>query len=174
MKNGQHEKKSAFQGKTLKKWLPLILVIAILAAIGSGTYAFLHKETNGGAKNTFKKAEVDCQLNEDFDGAEKKNVNVSNNGTALIKVRVAVIVNWMDVSGNISAKAPVEGTDYSASYGEDWTLGGDGFWYYKEAIKPHEVSSNLINSLKPIVEKVGYQLTADISVEAIQADAEWN
>ena len=161
-------------GKTVKKWLPLFLVIAILAAIGSGTYAFLHKQTDGGAENTFKKAEVSCQLNEDFDGSEKKDVSVTNNGTAMIRIRAAVTVNWQATAGGFSAKAPVAGVDYSVSYGEGWTQGGDGFWYYNETVKPGETTGNLINSLKPIMENIGYKLVADISVQAIQADADWN
>lgn len=158
-------------GRSVKKWLPLILALALLTTAGVGTLAYLQVES-GFVTNNFTKATVNCEITEDFEqgGSVKKDVAVSNTGTAYLKVRAAVTVNWVDAAGNISAQTPVAGTDYEISYGEDWTKVSDGIFEYNSVLKPDETSSNLIHSCKPIVTKDGFTLMVDVSVTAVQAD----
>lgn len=157
--------------RKMKKWLPLILAVVIVASIATGTVAFLKKETDK-VSNTFTKGEVGVDINEDFDGTVKENVNFTNDGSVYEQVRASITINWVDADGNICGQAPVAGVDYEISFGGDWSKDGGSFWYYYEgAIGPGETTTNLINSVKPLVEKEGYTLQVDIAAQAIQANA---
>lgn len=148
-----------------------MVVVALVAAIVPATIAFMKEQTTE-VKNTFNKGEVSVDINEEFDGTVKENVNFTNDGTVYEQVRASITINWVDADGNVSAQAPVAGVDYTISFGDNWSKDGDSFWYYYEgAIGPGETTTNLINSVQPLVEKEGYTLMVDIAAQAIQADS---
>ena len=69
-----------------------------------------------------------------FDGKTKTDVQIKNTGNTDAYIRVAVVVNWKTSSGNIWAKAPEAGTDYTLVLGTGWKRGNDGYYYYSLSV----------------------------------------
>lgn len=87
--------------------------------------------------------EIHVDVDEDFDGAEKKDVRVENTGEIDSYMRVAIVANWVDQDGNIVKPCNwmTEGTltdpawTSSTSTGDEtWLLNTDGYFYYKKGI----------------------------------------
>ena len=127
--------------KHSKKWL-LIAMIALICLVGVGdTIAYLMDKTDA-VTNTFTPTTVGNEVDEDFDKEVKKNVRVKNTGSTSVYIRVAVVGNWCDASGNV-VSAWEDDIDYNTT---DWVKGSDGFWYYKYAVKPDDDKSETDNS----------------------------
>ena len=87
---------------------------------------------------------VDVEVIESFSSPyqTKSNVNVKNIGLSNAYVRAAVVANWVDDNGVIVA--PCEPT---FTPGTNWYKSSDGFYYYKNKIKPGNApANNLIGS----------------------------
>ena len=87
---------------------------------------------------------VDVEVIESFSSPyqTKSNVNVKNIGLSNAYVRAAVVANWVDDNGVIVA--PCEPT---FTPGTNWYKSSDGFYYYKNIIKPGNApANNLIGS----------------------------
>ena len=147
----------------------LVLLICLLLATVGGVYAFIISKTPS-LKNEFQPVRVTAAVEEEFDGSLKKNVCIRNTGDVEAYIRAAVIINWVDESGKISAVDPVRDTDYQISgHGSDWVLADDGFWYYRIAVMPNAVTENLLDTLTPITQKEGYHLQVQVVATAVQA-----
>ena len=125
MYQGKHMKKSKKPAALLAS---LALVLGIMVA---GTIAFLVTNT-GPVVNTFTPTNVPPEIHEEFDGTTKSNVTIENQGNTDAYIRAAVMVNWVDESGNVLGQVPVEGTDYTITYDLDngWVQGADGYYYW--------------------------------------------
>lgn len=155
-----------------------VLLLAALAVIAmgvvGGTVAYLTMSTEQ-VENVFTPGKVSCEIYEDFtDGSTvKKNVRIKNTGNTDAYIRVAVIITWKDKDGNISATQPQLG-DYvgnnGSSFSDWWLSKEDGYWYYtKEAVKPGEFTSNLLDELTVRGTNDGYTLSVEILADAIQS-----
>ena len=83
-------------------------------------------------------------------------------------VRAAVLITWIDEDGNRLAQTPVEGVDYSISYGsENWGQKEDGFWYYKTPVAG--TTGILINECRQLRDEPGYRLCVEIFSQTVQA-----
>ncbi len=152
--------------------LSLALVSLLLVAVGS-TAAYLFTKTEP-VKNVFDPAYVTCEVVETFDTVNniKTNVGVKNTSDIPVYIRAAVVVNWVDANGAISAKAPVLGTDYSIAYdlANGWAIGSDGYYYYASPVAVGGTTSSLITEAKPSSVKEGYTIAIEILAEAIQSE----
>ena len=107
--------------------------------------------------------------------APKASVSISD-GKAIVGktgysvyVRAAVAVNWKDAEGNILAKAPAEGTDYTFSTGTGWFKAADGYYYYSDPVESEGATDPLVSGFAAKGEAPGgYTLSVDISAEVIQ------
>ena len=163
-------------GKSAKRKSFIVLfslALILLFAVG-GTIAYIVTSTND-VKNTFEPAQVACEVEEQFDGAIKENVKIRNTGDIDAYIRAAVIITWKDSDGNISAVAPVEGTDYTINYNlGDWLKGSDGYYYFKNPVPDGGLTDTaLIDSCeftgrenRPGAE---YELSVEILADAIQS-----
>ena len=158
-----------------KKLILLISMVAILIlALTAGTTLAWLKAQTGAVVNTFTPAVVTSQVEESIDGAVKKDVQIQNTSNIDAYIRAAVVVNWVDASGNVAAQKPVEGTDYTIKYnlidGGWWER--DGYYYYPSAVAPDGRTGVLISSCQLASSATvpeGYSLSVEIIADAIQS-----
>jgi len=145
--------------KIFNKELAMILSLSLLLLLVIGTtVAYIYTATNP-VKNIFEPSQVACAVVEDGRdpvtgslvdiGETKKNVKIKNTGDTDAYIRVAVTVNWASADGTrVWAQKPAQDTDYTITFNDnsDWFVGGDGFYYYKKAVSPGDLTSPLINS----------------------------
>lgn len=152
--------------KTLKIWVVALSVILVASLAATGiTLAFLSTKTPD-VENRFDEAYVTCQVNRDGDVFD-----VTNKGNVTAYIRAAIVVNWMDDTGNVRGYAPTD-TDVSLSLNTtDWVAMDDGYLYYTRPVPPGQNTSDLITALTLIsTAPDGYTLTVEVVAEAIQAE----
>lgn len=159
------------------------VLVLVFAAVGV-TVAYLQTQTEP-LENEFTPAKVSCDVKETFDGNVKSNVTIQNTGDTDAFIRVAIVANWVRTDDNdnskvtsVYAQQPVLDVDYTLTLADDfdqnWLQDGNGFYYYKKAVKPDGSTAVLIKECKPIEGKApaGYTLAVEIVASAIQASPE--
>ena len=153
-----------------KKPVALVAILVLLCCAVAGTVAYLVTSTDP-VTNTFTPASVTTQVEETFDGTTKSNVRIQNTGNIDAYIRAAIIVNWADKQGNISA-TPVNDSDYEMTLGSGWVKIGD--YYYCKTTTVHGASTAplIISCAKTPSAAVpdGYDLQVTILADGIQAD----
>ena len=126
--------------KSLTALIALILIICL--AVG-GTVAFIVTQTQA-VKNTFTPSDVTVDIQEEFNGSIKKNVNVKNTGDTDAYIRVKLVTYMADSEGNPIAE------NASIPYfvpGSDWFhCESDDTYYYGKPVAPNGTTSDLIGS----------------------------
>ena len=155
-----------------KKPVALVALLVLLCCTVAGTVAYLVTSTDP-VTNTFTPASVTTQVEEKFDGITKRNVTIKNTGDIDAYIRAAVIINWADANGNVSA-TPVKDGDYVIKYDRSntWKKIGD-YWYYTKPVAADSLTEKaLIESCAPVAGKApeGYNLQVTILADGIQAD----
>lgn len=162
-------KKTGSRRFNKKALLLVVSVVMILALAVGGTMAYLNISSKP-VSNSFSAANgPKLKVIEEFSNGDtvKKNVTVKNTGDAVAYVRCVVTYTLLDKHGDISAQIPVSGTDYTVSYGADWTQGKDGFWYYTKPVSTDASTTALITTCETL--NTTAQLVVDISAQAVQA-----
>ena len=152
--------------------------VAAVALVGvlaiGGTMAWIFDRTDE-VENTFQPVEVTCMVDEKIEGDVKKDVKVVNTGDVDAFIRAAVVINWVDINGDIVGELP-EGYGYTTSSlpaSAKWVKGTDGYFYYTELVEKDGVTENLIDSIASTYSGEGEQtcfLSVEILASAIQAD----
>lgn len=160
--------KRIFNGSGGRK-TALILSLCLIFALAVGTTFALLKASTAPVENTFTAAKSGTDIVEELDGNQKKSIIVQNTGTAVSYVRVKLVMNWVDESGNVSA-TPVNITvDYDNT---NW-FEQDGIYYYKMPVAPDGKTENLLKADSPITEPAdkpaGCHLEVTVLAESIQA-----
>ncbi len=164
--------------KQLRRRLTVVAAIALMIClISAATLAFISTKTEK-VDNSFRSGEVTNQVEESFDGTTKTDVSVKNTGNTDSYIRAQILVTWMSSDGKkVYAGRPVEGTDYTISYGNlgnegDWIKSSDGFYYYSSPVAANASTSILIKEAK-VKEGAsvpeGYRLSVEIVASSIQA-----
>ncbi len=154
-----------------KKSLTVLVSLMLILLIGvGGTLAYLVTKTDD-VKNTFTPSEVKTSIDEKIEGGVKKDVVIKNDDASVkAYIRASVIVNWINDDGDVYAKAPVAGTDYSIAFGNSWTKSGD-YYYHNGAVEPGESTAKLITEANYLGNAPeGYYLSIEIISQAVQAD----
>lgn len=156
--------KRIFNGSGGRK-TALILSLCLIFALAVGTTFALLKANTEPVTNTFTAAKSDIKIDEDVTGGQKKSIIVQNTGTAVSYVRVKLVMNWVDESGNVSA----EPVNITPSITDDWFEQG-GIYYYKMPVAAKGETTNLLKD--PITQGTapeGYHLEVTVLAESIQA-----
>lgn len=164
MINQNRRKKSHRRMKSSMKTLALLLsVVLIMGAVIGGTIAYLQTDSQS-VTNSFVEGHVGCEVAKDGDNYIVKPDAETNTS---VKLRAAVVVNWVDGDGNVYWQAPniekVEGTDWSKN-------DTDGFYYYLKDVPVSDKDN--VPSLKITTSGTkpdGYELQIQVLGEAIQA-----
>lgn len=159
--------KRIFNGSGGRK-TALILSLCLIFALAVGTTFALLKASTDPVKNTFTAAKSGTHIDEELEGSQKTSIKVQNTGTAVSYVRVKLVMNWVDESGNVSA-TPV---NITPSITDNWFL-KDGIYYYKMPVAPDGKTENLLKADSPITEPAdkpaGCHLEVTVLAESIQA-----
>lgn len=159
-----------------KKPVALVAILVLLCCAVAGTVAYLVTST-GPVTNTFTPASVTTQVEETFDGTTKSDVRIQNTGNIDAYIRAAVIVNWADAQGNISA-TPVKTTDYEMDLNivttenpnAPWFQGTDGYYYCKASVAPDGSTPALIDRcIQKGTAPEGFYLQVTILADGIQS-----
>lgn len=156
--------KRIFNGSGGRK-TALILSLCLIFALAVGTTFALLKANTAPVENTFTAAKSGTDIVEELDGNQKKSIVVKNTGTAVSYVRVKLVMNWVDESGNVSA----EPVNITPSITDDW-FEQDGIYYYKTPVAAKDFTTNLLQT--PITQDAapeGYHLEVTVLAESIQA-----
>lgn len=158
--------KRIFNGSGGRK-TALILSLCLIFALAVGTTFALLKASTDPVENTFTAAKSGTDIVEKLDGNQKKSIVVQNTGTAVSYVRVKLVMNWVDESGNVSAEPVNITVDYDNT---NWFEQG-GIYYYKMPVAANDgVTTNLLKT--PITQGTapeGYHLEVTVLAESIQA-----
>ena len=139
--------KRIFNGSGGRK-AALILSLCLIFALAVGTTFALLKANTAPVTNTFKAAESGTHVDVEDSGNEKTGVFVTNEGTATSYVRVKLVMNWVDKSGNVSA----EPVNITVRYDTTNWFEQDGIYYYKTPVGPNMTTDNLLQANSPITE----------------------
>lgn len=156
--------KRIFNGSGGRK-TALILSLCLIFALAVGTTFALLKASTAPVENTFTAAKSGTDIVEELDGNQKKSIAVKNTGTAVSYVRVKLVMNWVDESGNVSA----EPVNITPSITADWFEQG-GIYYYKMPVAANGETTNLLQT--PITQgtaPAGCHLEVTVLAESIQA-----
>lgn len=152
--------------------LAISVLVLILGLVGT-TLGFLVDQTSE-IKNTFQSAKAEITVVEDIATPGVKNsVKIKNESDEFpVFIRARVIVTWKDDAGNVSATAPVEGTDYELTWTkENWVKHTDGNYYYTNSVDVGDSTGILFTDCKPVDGKApeGYHLSVEIIADCIQS-----
>ena len=158
--------------KNMKKKTILMLatmVLLLTVTVGS-TIAYL-VTSSGPVENKFTPAYVASEVTEEFNGNEKTEVKIKNNGNTSAYIRAAIVITWKDKDGNTMSVPPEAGKDYTISLNTtDWETSGD-YYYCKEAVAPGASTPILINTCKSMDNYTdGRKLCVEIIGSAIQSE----
>ena len=162
--------------KKRKYTLMLVCLLVTVSIVVGGTIAYLFTESDP-VVNTFTPVEVDNEIHEVLNGNVKENVQIKNTGTTDAFIRAKVVVTWQNKAGvvyPIMPVAPADGVtnhDYTISYGDNWILGDDGYFYYTKSVSATDSTKVLISSVTPVqsCEDNTYTLHVEILSQAIQS-----
>lgn len=158
--------KRIFNGSGGRK-TALILSLCLIFALAVGTTFALLKASTDPVKNTFTAAKSEIKIDEDVTGGQKKSIVVKNTGTAVSYVRVKLVMNWVDESGNVSGEPVNIDVKYDTT---KWFEQG-GIYYYKMPVAANDgVTTNLLKD--PITQQnapEGCHLEVTVLAESIQA-----
>ena len=161
--------KRIFNGSGGRK-AALILSLCLIFALAVGTTFALLKANTAPVTNTFKAATSDTHVDVKDSGNEKTGIFVTNEGTATSYVRVKLVMNWVDKSGNVSA----EPVNITVRYDTTNWFEQDGIYYYKTPVGPNMTTDNLLQKDRHITEPTegkpeGCHLEVTVLAESIQA-----
>ena len=147
----------------------VIAVVLLLSATVTGTLMYLVSKTTA-VTNTFEPATVTCEVEENFDGAVKKNVTVKNTSNIDAYLRVKLVTYRVNDKGErIGGTAAIP----SFTPGEGW-FEKDGFYYYNKPVAPDKTPANdLIGNdgitLVKYTDADGGRQVIEVIAEAIQS-----
>lgn len=157
--------KRIFNGSGGRK-AALILSLCLIFALAVGTTLAYLKANTSPVTNTFTAAKSDIKIDENVENGEKSSIQVENIGTATSYVRVKLVMNWVDKSGNVVSG----GNLLEVTLNEpDWFM-KDGIYYYTKPVGPKDLTANLLKD--PITQPNapdGYHLEVTVLAESIQA-----
>ena len=154
--------------------IALVAALLVVCAGVGGTLAYLVSDP-ATVTNTFTPAHVSCAIDETLEDDVKSDVKVQNTGDVDAYIRAMVIVNWADANGNVLAKKPDEGVDYSITWKTETNWKEiDGAYYYKGEVASGENTAVLFTGCKQLRDAPEdpdtYTLQVTILADAIQAD----
>ena len=161
------------QKKNLRFVLIATACLCVIACVVGGTYAYLSAKTEL-VSNEFVPAKVSCSVEEEFTNGVKSNVKVRNSGNVDAYIRATVVVTFVSEDGKVLAISPKENADYTVTWGADgWIKGTDGYWYYKNPVRPEETTAMLIESAQTTATApTGYRLHIQSVASAVQSAPE--
>lgn len=160
--------KRIFNGSGGRK-AALILSLCLIFALAVGTTLAYLKANTSPVTNTFTAAKSEIKIDENVENGKKSSIQVVNTGTAVSYVRVKLVMNWVDESGNVVSGGNLPKVTLNES---DWFV-KDDIYYYTKPVAQNEKTTNLLKEGSPITEPAekpeGCRLEVTVLAESIQA-----
>lgn len=173
MYNGSHAKANNKPRIRMNKLAILfIAVVMLIGAVVGSTVAFLVTQTDP-VENKFSYAKLSTEITEDFNGATKKDVQVTNTGDTAAYIRATYVVTWRDMSGNVVPSVP-DGYSYKLTENPDgkWKKIGDYFYYPTPVESKNSTLGSLLTCTVTHPVNPEYVLNVEILASAIQSTPE--
>ena len=154
-----------------KKPVALVALLVLLCCTVAGTLAYLVTST-APVTNTFTPAHVSTAVDETFENGVKSDVKIQNTGDIPAYIRAAVIINWADANGNVSA-TPVKTTDYTIKWTKEGWVEHGGYYYYTAPVAVGALTGQLVTGCelaKGVTPPEGYSLQVTILADGIQSE----
>ena len=154
-----------------KKPVALVALLVLLCCTVAGTLAYLVTSTDP-VTNTFTPAHVSTAVDETFENGVKSDVKIKNTGDIPAYIRAAVIINWADGDGNVSA-TPVKTTDYTIKWTKEGWVEHGGYYYYTAPVAVGALTGQLFTGCelaKGVTPPEGYSLQVTILADGIQSE----
>ncbi len=167
----KHSHKVSSRKQRHNRWSKNVVLISAIAVLLVGivgtSLAYLIANSDE-VTNTFNPPNPDIEIIEEFDKETKTNVTVKNTSDYPVYARATYVAYWVSDEGD-TAGAVVPGVpELTSSFGSNWTLKENGYWYYNKVLAVGETSDNFINSMT--ADKVeGRHLVIDVIAETVQA-----
>jgi len=153
----------------------IILAASLLAAIltVSGITLALLTDSTEPIENTFIPTGVPIEVVETFENNVKSNVRIKNLGETSAYIRAAIVVNWVDSTGNILGTKPILNADYEMNLSDKWAICGD-YYYWTEPVPAEDETGVLINTCQVLqnAPTEGYTLQVEILAQSVQSEPE--
>lgn len=152
--------------KSKKALILTVSLFFIVTAVIGVSAAYMMRKTDT-LTTVLEPGQVSCEMILD-DG-----FYVTNTGDTEVYVRAAMVVVWEDDDGGIYAKRQPGGTDYVMTVNEDdWFLGDDGYYYYRDPVAVGETTRALVwdISANGAGAPEGYTLSVKVAASAIQSE----
>lgn len=147
------------RSKSSMKTLALLLsVVLIMGAVIGGSLAYLQTNSTS-ITNSFTPGHVGCVVEND---GNKYTVKPDKDTNTPVKLRAAIVANWVDEDGNVYWQQP-----QVTVTGDKWTLENDGFYYYGPEVPVGGTATPLQITSDDTM--TGYSLQIQVLGEAIQA-----
>lgn len=162
MKN--HNRKSRRIKSSTKTLALLLSVVLIMGAVIGGSLAYLQTNSTS-ITNSFTPGHVGCEVKNTADGFV---VAPDSDTNTPVKLRAAIVANWVDGDGNVYWQQP-----QVTVTGDKWAVNNtDGFYYYSENVVPKGAAEPLTVSLNQgqVAPSASYNLQIQVLGEAIQAE----
>lgn len=151
-----------------KKIINAIMLIGAAGILGSGAaFTSSYLVSNDQAVNTLDATDVTVSIDEEFESPKDPEP-----GDVITKKPRAVNTSSIDIYVRMRAEMTNCDLLEPLIINDGWTLKPDGFYYYKEVLKPGESTENLFNSvtIKSSVQKDDIKdLDVLVYAEAVQA-----
>lgn len=121
---------------------------ALIAAAAIGT-TFAWQTWDMSVTNQLKAHDTTVNIEENFDGEVKKDVDFINTGSSSVFLRVAYSDYWEKdgkVLSNETSSGEIAVKDWSNAWSSDWTHCNDGWNYFNESLKPGESTGDILDS----------------------------
>lgn len=154
-----------------KQPVALVAILVLLCCTVAGTLAYLVDSTDP-VTNTFTPAHVSTAVDETFENGVKSDVKIQNTGDIPAYIRAAVIINWADANGNVSA-TPVKTTDYTIKWTKEGWVEHGGYYYYTAPVAVGALTGQLFTGCelaKGVTPPEGYSLQVTILADGIQSE----
>lgn len=179
-----------------------IALLAVAVAGIGGTGAVIQHRL--AVKNTLKTPTIEVSINDKVGGTngfkKQKAVSFKNEGTADVFIRVAYAEQWKNGKNELLSSQNPDGHDVAKKFNDskmensmedmfpedDWTLGNDGWYYYKRVLKAandgdtYDETAKLLtdvdfsNVASQVPEYNGADYELHFQVEAVQASDDYN
>ena len=163
MKNDKH----AASGGMKRSLVLVVSLLVMMLVVAGGTLAWL--TANDSVSNTFTPAHVTCEVQEEFDGTTKTNVNVENTSDVPAYLRVKLVTYRVN---NDEQHIGGTATIPAFTLGEGWVKYGDYYYYTKPVDAGQKAAAPLIGSI-PLTgsynDADGGKQVIEVMAEAIQS-----
>jgi hypothetical protein len=170
--------------KLMNKCLKLLaglIALAVMGTVGFGAvWSWNSHQTS--QENNFQSRTVSVKVNEDFPdptvtsgSTQIKVVSIENTGTDAAFVRVGYSEGWTTETAQLEGTGGVQ-KNWTSSWLNDWTDGGDGWYYYKKILPAGESVQILSSVTFPAVipGNADYNLNFMVETAQVSDQAEVN